>query len=82
MKTAILVWVVGFSPLTIEFDTHSACHEFELSLKRQVATHFKLKPRQTYTPGYARYQGRSTPYFKPCFELLHIEKYLKNSEST
>ena len=69
MKTAILIWVVGFSPLTIEFDTHSACRELELSLRRQVATHFKLIPRQTYIPGYAQYQGRSTPDFWPCFKL-------------
>lgn len=69
MKIAILVWVIGFLPLEIEFDTHTACRELGLSLKRQASDNFKLTPRQIHIPGYARYQGRSTPYFTPCVAM-------------
>lgn len=70
MKTAILVWVVGFLPIPVVFDTHTACRELELSLKRQASAQLKLTPTQIQDATYDRYLGRATPYFAGCIPLL------------
>ena len=46
MKTAILIWVIGYYPVSFVFDTYDACYELELSLKRLISTNIKLTPRQ------------------------------------
>ncbi len=68
MTTAILVWVIGYMPVPVVFDTHSACRELELSLKRQASANFKLTPIQIQGAGYDRYR-RAVPYFTPCEDI-------------
>lgn len=65
MKAAILVWVVGYFPLAFVFDTHSACHEFEDSLKRQADRH---SPTEIFINGH-----QPTLDFTPCITLEIIK---------
>ena len=77
MKTAILVWVVGYFPLPFVFDTYDACYEVEESFERIIAARTRLTFKQIYNRGY-----QAIIDYTPCIELLHVENHLKNSEAT
>ena len=61
MKTAILVFVVGYMPVPIVFATHEACHEVEESFKRLADKH---TPKQIYINGH-----QPTIDFIPCVDM-------------
>ena len=61
MKTAILVWVVGYMPVPIVFATHEACHEVEESFKRLATKH---TPAEIFNNGH-----QPTVDFTPCVDM-------------
>lgn len=65
----VLVWVIDYMPVPVVFDTHTACRELELSLKRQASANFRPTPTQIQGAGYDRYR-RATPYFAGCTPLF------------
>lgn len=52
MKAGMLVWVVGFFPLGLVFDTYDACYEVEKSFKRIVDAKGSTTPERIFIRGY------------------------------